>query len=74
MRDTIPLGIGGINGELTSHRIPGSPAPLLLSLEAQIDLGIVSDLARERADINALGLKNIKLVRTPGGGPGDQDR
>ena len=32
-RDVFPVGIGGENGEISSHRIPDSPTKLLLSLQ-----------------------------------------
>ena len=54
-RDTLPVGIAGVNGELASHRIVDSPAPLLLSLKAQKALGMVIDLPNGTVSIGSLG-------------------
>ena len=69
-RDVLPVGIGGENGEISSHRIPDSPTKLLLSLQTQTSLGMVLDLPAGTADFQALGLYNVKLRRTSEGGWG----
>ena len=56
-RDLLPVGIGGVNGEISSHRILDSPTALLLSLEAQRQLGITLRICEGTADIDALGCK-----------------
>ena len=63
-RDVLPVGIGGENGEISSHRIPDSPTKLLLSLKTQTALGIVLDLPAGTADFRELELYNVKLRRT----------
>ena len=69
-RDTLPVGIAGVNGELSSHRIDNSPAPLLLSLGAQKALGMVLDLPNGTVTIRKLGIEDLPLVRTREGGLG----
>ena len=39
-RDTVPIGIKGVNGEIASRRIPNSPTTLLLSITSQKALGL----------------------------------
>ena len=70
--DVLPVGIGGANGEISSNRIPDSPTKMLLSLQTQISLGMVLDLAAGKADFKALGLYNVKLRKTSEGGWGVQ--
>jgi hypothetical protein len=56
-RDLLPVGIGGVNGEISNQCIPDSPTALLLSLEAQRQLGITLRICAGNADIDALGCK-----------------
>ncbi len=69
-RDVLPVGIGGENGEISSHRIPDSPTKLLLSLRTQTSLGMVLDLPAGTADFRELKLYDVKLRRTSEGGWG----
>jgi hypothetical protein len=68
--DVLTVGIGVANGEISSNRIPDSPTKMLLSLQTQISLGMVLDLAAGKADFKALGLYNMKLRKTSEGGWG----
>ena len=42
--DTMPVGLGGVCGEISSSRVDDCDTPLLLSLQAQKNLGCVLDL------------------------------
>ena len=70
MQEVLPIGIGKFRGYVTSQCIPGSSAPLLLSLDVQCALGMVLNVAEGTVDFTKLGLYNMALVRTREGGLG----
>ena len=70
VRDVLPVGILGVNGEISSHRIPDSPTKLLLSLKTQKTLGAVIDTERGVIEFRTLGLSGIPLYKTRDGGLG----
>ncbi len=69
-RDVLSVGIGGENGEISSHRIRDSPTKPLLSLKTHTALGMVLDLPGGTADSMKLGLYDVKFRRTNEGGWG----
>jgi hypothetical protein len=70
VQEVFPIGIGGINGEITSQCIQDSPTPLLLSLDVQCALGMVLNIQKGTADFTELDLYNVRLVQTREGGLG----
>ena len=56
MKDRIPIGLGGVCGEIVSHRSPDCPSPLLLSLSAQTALDMTLHMQAKTAAVARLGL------------------
>ena len=61
-----PIGIDKVHGRMFSAEAPG-PLPLLLSRPFMQELGTVMDIGRGVVSFNAIGVKDLPLVKTKKG-------